>query len=345
MRRTFQVLVSLLILLPAALVLAEDADSTPPPAADIQTELEDAQKGKKKFPIGGIVALTQSIGGGTFTTDENVRRSAYDISLDMIPEWRITPMLKLAGRLIVTQAVVENFDSVVTYKNRTLLSDLQINLAHMQLYKIPKLDIGIDGKLGMILPTSPMSQYRGLYLGANARLGLYRSFGPVFLRYRFSFLKNFHRFTTAAIDTEEVGDYVVLSHFKGNEELTGSYIGTGVNNVSYGITNSLECYWSITDKLIFALVYAISNNWTYNSYEKDELASDNAEDGRGQRDLSQGVLELGYQFNKYLYVGLGTQTITAPKSDDNNSWVWPFMNFSNNHRQKSVVYLTIAGQF
>jgi len=345
LKRTIFVLMSLLVLFASLPAFADDGEFAPPAITEEERLLLEAKAKTKPFPIGARVSLAQSVGGGTFTTDENVRRSAYDISLNLAPYWRITPLMRLGARLSLSHAVVENYESVATYKNRTLFSDLSFSLSHGRLYKIPKLGIGINGALSISLPTSLQSQFRGLYCMVNGKLGLSRMLGPVYVGYAFNFYKNFNKYTTPIIDKSEAGDYVVLSHFKGNEQLTTDLVSVGGNNVSHGIVNSFLVSWNITGKIALALYYSINNGWTYAAYDNDELSSEYAVGGRGQRDVSTGVVDLSYQVNNNLAVSLGTQTLTSPKTANNKSWVWPFMNFSQEHRQNTVVYLSFDGVF
>ncbi len=345
MRRAVVITATLLYVVAASPVFAFERNTAPPALTEEERAREEAKQGKVPFPIGGIVTLTNSLGGGTFVADEYVRRAAFDVSLGLNPYWRITPLLRLSAGLTVSKSMVENYDSGVTYKRRTTLSDVSLALTHYRLYTIPVLGIGINGALSFSFPTSPQSRYRRLYLSSRARVGLSKVLGPVYLSYGFSFYKNFNQYTTPALNSSDVGDHVILSHFEGNEQLTTDLVAAGGNNTSFGVTNSLIASWNITDFLALALMYQLNSGWTYNSFDKDVLSSPYATSGRGQRDSQMGVVDLTYTVLPELSVSLGTQTMVAPKTDDNEAFVFPFMNFSNNYRNNTYVYLSVTGIF
>ncbi len=347
MRRVILCVTSWLVLwaaLPTA-VRAQDGETAPPAITEEERALEEAKRGKEPFPIGGSVALTQSIGGGTFTEDPYVRRASYDVSLQLSPYWRITPLLRLSAGLAVSQSLVENQDSDTTLKNRTLLSDTTLALNHMQLFKIPVLDVGVRGGISFSFPTSLQSQYRTLYFSSRANLGLSKIVGPVYIGYGLSVFKNFNRYTSPVIDKSKVGEHVVLAHFEGNEQLTTDLVSTGGDNTSFGLMNSLVVSWNVTDKLSLAAYYALNHSWTYNTYDKDELSSPYADAGRGMRDAQTGVVDVTYMVNRNLSVSLGAQTMVAPKTADNKDFIFPFLNFSAHHRNNSAIYLSLGGNF
>lgn len=318
-------------------------ENAPPAVTEAQRAEREQESGKKSFPIGGTVSLDQSLGAGTFVADEYVRRSAYDVSLSLSPYWRITPMMRLSAGVSFSTSLVENYDSDATYKRRTTMSDISLGLNHFKLWDIPRTGIRIGGGVSFSFPTSPQSRFRQLYLSSRATVSLSRSIGPVYLAYNLGFFKNFNRYTTPAIDQQDVGDHVVLAHYQGNEQLTTDLIAVGGNNTSFGVMNSFMASWSIYGPLSFTAMYGINNSWTYNAFPKDDLSSSYAVGGRGQRDSQQGVLDLTYQIRRELSVSLGTQTMVAPKTADNKDVVFPFLNLSNNYRNNTYFYLSVTG--
>jgi len=325
-------------------LLAQESAGAPPAVTEQERRLEEAKQ--EKFPIGAGVSLTQEIGGGTFIDDPYVRRASYDVSLSLSPYWRITPMVRLSAGMSISQSVVENYESSVTYKNRLLLSDLSLGVSHAQFFKIPLLDIGVNGGIGIGLPTSLQSQYRTLLLSSNARLGLSRAIGPVYIAYGISFFKNFNRYTTPVIDKSKAGEHVVLSHYQGNEQLSTDLIAVGGANTSFGLVNSIMASWNITDALSFGIMYSLNHSWTYTSYPKDELSSEFADEGRGYRDGQSGILDLSYQFNEYVSASIGTATMVSPKTANNKSYVFPFANFWDDYRRNNTsIYVSLGGNF
>jgi len=325
-------------------VLALDNDSAPPALTEEERAIQEAKEGGQ-FPLGANITFSQAVGGGTFVGDPYTRRAAYDVSLGVEPYWRLTSLARVSVKAAVSHSLVENYDTIATYRNRTVLSDTSLNLKHLRMFVVPVLDIGVSGGLSAVFPTGPVSQYRGLIVSTAANVGLSRAVGPVYLSYGFKFYKNFNRYTTAIVDKAKVGEHVILAHYDGNEQLTTDIVSAGTNNVSYGILNVFLASWSITDEISLALYYDINNAWTFESFEKDENSSPYAQAGRGQRDVQRGVVDLSYQFNKHLSLSLGTETWVAPKTANTEAYVFPFMNFSRNNRADSQVYMSLAGVF
>jgi hypothetical protein len=322
-----------------------DSNTAPPAITEEERILQEAQAEKKPFPLGASVSLSQSLGGGTFTEDPYVRRASYDVSLSLSPYWRITPLLRLSAGLSVSQSLVENYDSSVVSKNRILLSDTSLALNHMRLFVIPGVGISVRGGISITLPTSLQSQYRSLYFSSKAGLSMSKSIGPVYFAYGLSFFKNFNRYTSPVLDKSKVGEHVVLAHYGGNEQLTTDLVAVGGNNTNFGIGNQFVVSWNISDELSLAAMYGINHAWTYNTYEDDELTGLYADAGRGMRDSQMGVVDISYMVNPHLYLSLGSQTMVAPKTADNKGVIFPFLNFSNNYRNNSSVYLSVGGQF
>lgn len=347
MRRVILGVTSCMLLWAAlpAQAFERDNETAPPAITEEERIVEEAKAGKTPFPVGASVSLTQSLGGGTFAEDPYVRRASYDVSLGLSPYWRITPLMQLSASLSISQSLVENYDSAVTSKNRTLLSDTSLALNHMRLFTIPVVGVNVRGGVSLAFPTSIQSQYRSQYFSSRASMSLSKIIGPVYLAYGFSFSKNFNRYTSPVVDKSEVGDHVVLAHFDGNEQLTTDLVATGGNNTNFGLGNQFLVSWNITDQISLAAMYGFNHAWTYNTYEDDDLAGEFADAGRGMRDSQMGLLDISYMVNKYLSVSLGTQTMVAPKSANNKDFIFPFLNFSNNHRNNSSVYLSVSGRY
>lgn len=335
-----------IVVMSAALpTFAFDSDMAPPAITEEERAMKEAKSGKKIFPLGATVSFGQSVGGGTFVADPNVRRPYYDMSLVLAPFFRITPLMRVLLKVGITQSVVENYDSVVTRKYRTLLSDTAIAFKHMRLYQIPKLKINIGATASATLPTSLQSQYRDLIVSGAGALSFTRVVGPVYMGYSVTMFKNFNRYHVATMNINKVGEHVVLSHFNGNSQLTSDLVTAGTANVSFGVVNTGVVSWNITGKLSLAAQFEINNSWTYDSFEKDDLSSEHAVSGRGQRDVMRGILDVSYQFTTMFSASIGTDTLIAPKTADNDAFIFPFANFSKNYRNNSSVYLAFTGVF
>jgi hypothetical protein len=315
----------------------------PPGITEQERQLEEAQR-TDVFPLGVGVSLGQSMSAATFNRDEYVRRASYDLSLGVSPYWRITPMLRLTAGISVSQSVIENYDSSVTYRHRMLLSDTSLGLSYARIVVIPGIDVNVGGSLGCSFPTSIQSRYRTLYMSSRAGLSLSRAAGPLFISYGFSFFKNFNEYDQPAVDTGEE-QYVVLAHFRGHEQLTTDLIATGGANTSFGIMNSLMVSWGITDELSLTVMYGLNQSWTYRSFPDDEYKAELADAGRGYRDAQSGTIDVSYQLDEHLGISAGVDTATAPKTADNQAWIFPFANFWDRYRNNTSIYLGVGGNF
>ncbi len=296
-------------------------------------------------PFGVSVGLGQTLGAATFNDNAGVRRPSLDMSISVSPYWRLTKLMRLTAGIGTSVALVESYDTNTTKQHQWYLSDLSLGLSHAQLAKIPGADIGVSGQVSLGFPTSLQSQYRELIMAMRAGLGFSRAFGPVYVSYGIGVFKNLNRYTSPTLSREEVGDHVILSHYQGNENLTSDLVALGGNNTSFGISNSLLVSYYIIDPLSFTVAYTLSNSWTYRSYSNDEYASEYADGGRGQRDSHSGVVDITYQFNDVYSLGLGVQTVAAPRTADNKGWTFPFLNFSNDYRSNTGIYLGFNAAF
>lgn len=311
------------------------------------TVTQEAQEKAKEdgLPVGAVIVLGQVVGGGSFTADPYVRRTAVTTLLSLGPYWDIVDNLRLSGKQDILYSMVENYQSTVTYRNRTMLSDTTLDLSHLKLVVIPGVDVTVNAGLSLVFPTSPQSQYRDIIMNTTLHAGLVKKLGVVTLAYVAAGFKNFNRYTSPTVSLDDVGDHVVLARFGGNEQLTGDLISVGGNNVEWGVLNSFTVSVALIEGLTFTVVGEVSNSWTYDVSPSDEFTSEYAKGGRGQRDTWHGVLDLTYALSDNWAVSMGTDTVVAPKTADNGDWVFPWANFSNNDRNNSSVYAVIAATY
>ncbi len=345
MKRTLCFLAALVIGIAAMPAYALDNDSAPPAITEEERAMLEAKAGKEPFPLGAMVSVTQAVGGGTFVSDPNVRRAAYDVSLSLWPYWRIAPMWRLTGKFDIAHSVVENYESTATYRNRTVFADSVLDLTRMRFYTIPGVGISMSGSLMVSLPTGPVSQFRNQLFSSMAKLSFSKIVGPVYLGYWVMGFKNFNKYESPTVSKDDEGEHVVLSHFQGNEQLTTDLISVGGANVSFGVVNTWIMSWNLTDEVALAVMYQINNSFAYDVAPDDEYTSEYADPGHGQRDSMRGIIDLTYQFTPELSVSIGTDTLVAPKTADNEDFIFPFANFSNNHRNSSAGYLSLTGRY
>ncbi|MBM4387159.1 MAG: hypothetical protein FJ088_05430, partial [Deltaproteobacteria bacterium] len=138
---------------------------------------------------------------------------------------------------------------------------------------------------------------------------------------------------------------VAFARTKGNEELGGNTIATGINNNSFSLYNSLMATYVISDQWSFTLQLAILNAFTYNSYPDDEFTSPYASAGRGQKDTLYGVVDVTYQPWENFGFSLGLSSVQPPKTENNKSFRFPFFDFVSEANNYTTIYFDVFSTF
>jgi hypothetical protein len=229
---------------------------------------------------------------------------------------------------------------------RQQLQLLDVNLrSDYALGTIPVAEIKTGVGLWAYLPTSDVSQFETLVVGFAARLVLGRALGEHFsLDYLGIFRKNFHEYESPVLDAVQSSPPPVFFRPGGAEDLGGTAVALGANNVSYYFYNLLALSWLPVEKgpWLFLIGYAMTNAYTYASFERDELSSPYADNGRGQRDTALGILEVGYEPDKRFSFSAGITTQAAPKTEDNQSFRFPFYDFEGAARNSTMFYIDMT---
>lgn len=232
-----------------------------------------------------------------------------------------------------------------TYENQILFSDLMLSVSK-SLVDLSKYDMGLTGSLKFGLPTSLVSQMATLYLSATASVSLSKTFFKhLTVSYSLSGKKNFHEYQSPVIKEDDLRDFETYARGGGDELLEKSLTATGRNNVSFSITNSLALSYSFTDTLSLSLSYAYSVGFIYKTFEKDEYTSEYADTGRAYRDLTIGGIDVSYKINGMFSVSGGVTTAQLPKTADNESFRFPFYNFSELADNMSTFYIDLIVNF
>jgi hypothetical protein len=137
--------------------------------------------------------------------------------------------------------------------NRRLdYSDVWLTIRDPDIYRIPKIGVGISPSLRFILPTSAESQYQTLNLALVPTVSFGRGFwnDRIHASYAFSFTKNFHRYSTPQQQADSSGNVtppdpnaydglqgVGLSNFYTDPSRVGTIAGV---NTSYSWINALD---------------------------------------------------------------------------------------------------------
>lgn len=158
---------------------------------------------------------------------------------------------------------------------RTDYNDLWVNFALPGFYKIPKIDVRLNGVVRLVFPTSMQSRFETLRTGLTFQLGAGRSFwkGRIRLGYTFGFTKNFHGSTTAGQTPDDPnearaqgGNYydgatgTTISNLYSDPTRLGA---TGRVNTSYSIINIISGGVQFHEKVGMNILYIPVDGWTY----------------------------------------------------------------------------------
>lgn len=294
----------------------------------------------RPIPLTLGVKLESTVGQGTFVADPNARNALVVWGASVAPGYRPTDALMLS---VYAKVIQELTDSDVDAQ-RQRLDLLDVNLrGDYLLGTIPGVEILVGTGLWLHLPTSYASRFETLMLGASARVVMQRRFGEHWaLDYLGIFRKNFHEYESPVVDGAQSDPPPAFVRPGGAEDLGGTLIAVGQNNVSHFFYNLLALSWLPARQWSVLVGYGITNAFTYASFPRDALSSPYATAGAGQRDSALGVIELGYELStRFLFSG-GITTIAAPLSEDNQSFRFPFYDFEGHARNFTLFYLDVT---
>jgi len=283
--------------------------------------------------------LESTVGQGTFVADENARNALVVWGASIAPGYRPTDELTLSLYAKVTQEVTDS--DVDTQRQQLQLLDANLR-ADYALGTIPVAEIKTGVGLWLYLPTSDVSQFETLMLGAALRLTLTRKLGEHFaLDFIGTFRKNFHEYESPVLDASSSAPSPVFIRRGGAEDLPGTLVAVGANNVSHYFYNIGWVSWMPIEHLTVILAYGMTNSFTY-ATQRDSLSSMYAVGGAGQRDSAVGVIEVAYELDKRFGLGMGITTLAAPKSEDSQSFRFPFYDFEGTARNFTLFFIDLT---
>jgi hypothetical protein len=306
----------------------------------VAPKLEDDDGNRIPYSLG--FKLESSVGQGSFVADEYARNSLVVWGASIAPGYRPTDELTLSAYAKVIQELTDS--DTDNQRQQLQLGDVALR-SDYSLGTIPVIDVKAATGLWASFPTSDASQFETLVVGLSARLVLGRTFGEHFsLDYLGIFRKNFHEYESPVLDADQSGTPPVFIRPGGAEDLGGTAVALGQNNTSFYVYNLLGLTWMPVAKgaWSFSIAYAMTNAFTYASFERDELSSPYADDGPGQRDSAAAVLDVGYELDKRFAFSAGITTSSAPKSEDNQSFRFPFYDFEGAAANHTVFYLDMT---
>ena len=164
------------------------------------------------------------------------------------------------------------------------------------------------------------------------------------LTYGFSATKNFNEYTNSVGDVDEF-DFPLPSRAGGSEGVSEGLVATGKQITEWSLMHQVGLGFSFLEDFSVDVVWYYYQNFTYQSFELDELSSVNAVGGRGYSDLMVGVIEVGYSVTDYLSLSLGTLVEQTPKTADNQNFRFPFWDTTNGADNRQTFYLDVVARF
>lgn len=232
-------------------------------------------------------------------------------------------------------------------------------------YTFDSIGLTIAPDISFTLPTSQVSQYSTLVVGTSLGVGVSKTFfDKLGLSLGLSGGKDFHRFTSPVLDPEKLGQNeaeaelrpeAVIYRAGGSEDVGRGLVAVSGLNTEYFFAGSLGARIPVWDKLTFSAGYSLATYWTYGGLSSDhpdfgDVTPDleGINQGRGVAQLTRGSIGLGYPVelaDVSLAFGLGLSTSQFPKTDDNQSFRFPFWNFSGAAANASAITASIGASY
>ena len=233
------------------------------------------------------------------------------------------------------------------------VQDTRLGLSLFPLYvEMETLGIIVSGGLGATLPTSTVSRAEGLIARVSPSVTLIKPFGGAVLVWSTSFTKNFHRFTSRALDINELD---IIARDGGAEDLGQSLVAIDGVLPSFSWGNFFLLLYNIRGtgvQVRTSLSY--SNTWTYDNgtiTNDDEFTNPNAVPGRGHRQGVSGSFGMRYLltgtsfFGRALVASASVNTAGTPLTSNNRGTRFPFWDFENGIASRTSFNLGLSGTY
>jgi hypothetical protein len=231
------------------------------------------------------------------------------------------------------------------------LQDVSLSASLFPVFVEENTGIIVSGGLDLTLPTSDLSLAEGLYTQAGASLTFIRPFGGLILVWGLGYSKNFHEATSVVLDANELD---VLARDGGAETLGAGRVAIDGVLPSFSVSNSFIFIYNFAGRYQLRASLAYIDAWTYDNgtiTQDDEFVNENAVVGRGHSQTVSGGF--GFRallwgdsfFGRSLAASIGATTGGAPKTDDNNSFRFPFWDFENGIANRTRLNLGLSATF
>jgi hypothetical protein len=287
-----------------------------------------ATEAEEKLPFGGSLTLSNSIGTGTFISDEYSSRPLYIGAVDVVPYYKFTDNQKLSGYVGFYKYFLSNVDSDLDEEQQILLNDVNLTYSYSSVVKEEVTGLTLDAGMRAFFPTSLASQHQTKIISLNPSITLRGAWDWFSAMYVLSYTKHFHEYDHAGLeDNGGLAACVNRTQVSADVCFPGGYA-----NTSMSVANTLMLNFSILDELTFSTMFAFVNAYRYDTHpEDDELTAEDALSGKTQSDFTMATLSLGYQIGKYFSISSGVSTTQPPKTANAKGFRFPFYDASANN--------------
>ncbi len=231
--------------------------------------------------------------------------------------------------------------------------DINFSAAHSG-YSHEGTGITVAPSFGLALPTS--SRARAMTMIASTSLGARLSrtfFDNLTLSYGLTGSRTFHRYTSPVMNIDEVGEENAHFRSDGAEAVEPGRFAVAGINTPWGLVHSLAANMAFSDRLTTTISFGLSTGWSYNVARDDEYASEYQCSGRcagrsangRSAQLSSGSVVVDYTLNDNLDISAGIGSVQPPKKANNQSYNFPFWNFSGAAANYSSLSLGVTGSY
>lgn len=213
------------------------------------------------------------------------------------------------------------------------------------------LGIIASGGVSARLPTSRTSIREGLITSVTPNMALIKPFGGAILVWAISFTKNFHRFTSPTVPTDELD---VILREGGAEDLGQDLVAIGGVLPSFSLRNTFLIIYNFGGRYQIRGSLGYADTWTYDNgtiTADDELTNPNARPGRGHRQGVSGGFGGRYLvagnsfFGRALVASVNVSTAGSPLTSTNEGTRFPFWDFENGIASRTSISFGLGGIF
>jgi hypothetical protein len=303
-----------------------------------QSVLGDTLRESAPFSLNG--KLESSLGQGSFLRDSYERNAHFVWAVSLCPAYYPRSGVALSAYAKLLQDLTQS--DVDTERQQFLISDTQLRARWAVPLPSPKTQLFVEGRT--YLPSSRISRFETLVLGALARFSVAHELRPFAVSFLGQFRKNFHRYTSPVLDDDALRGDAPSAYARagGAEDLRGLSVGVAGNNVSFSTYGTASLSYAPLPALSLSIYYGLGRAWTYTRYRVDEQSSPHAVAGRGKRDTGVAGLDVSYRLNERFSFSTGVVTIASPKTEDNRSFRFPFYDFQSTASNLTLFYLDVT---